>query len=368
MAKWLGTPVIAEGVEELEQADFMKSIGCKYVQGYLYSKPVSADEFRKKLGQLEHEPMKPAMDLVRTMDAGKFWDPASMETLIFNNFIGGASIFTYQDGQLEILRVNKKYVKELGMNMLEQEILNSDPWETFDEKNHQLYEDTLKRAIESREEETCETWRCICSTICGEDDICIRSHIRMIGQTENQYLFYARVRNVTKEKKRTRQLDENEQRFTNAFEQVNVYAWEYTIATKQMRPCYRCMRDLNLPPLVENYPETAIEQGIFPPDYADMYREWMRQLDAGEVDTLEGIIPLTVGRVPFHVRYTLERDENGEPLKAYGSAALVVDTPKKEEHAALNMASLKTEIEAAMKVEGCNADDIIKIIEQHLGE
>ena len=330
MAKWLGTPVIAEGVETMEQADFMKSIGCKYIQGYLYSRPVPAEEFRIKLSTLEHEPMKPAMDLIRMMDAGKFWDPSSMETLIFNNFVGGAAIFTYQDGKMEILRVNKKYVKEIGMNMLEQEILESDPWQTLDEKNRRRYEAALERAIESREEETCETWRQVCSKTCGEDRICVRSFIRVIGSTENQYLFYVMVQNITAEKQTRRQLDENERRFKNAFEQINVYAWEYEIGTKQMRPCFRCMRDLNLPPLVENYPEPAIEAGIFPPDYADMYREWMRKLDTGEVDTLEGIIPLTVGRVPFHVRYTLERDENGAPLKAYGSAALVVEEPKPE--------------------------------------
>jgi hypothetical protein len=64
--------------------------------------------------------------------------------------------------------------------------------------------------------------------------------------------------------------------------------------------------------------------GIFPPDYADMYRDWHKQLEEG-VPSLEAVIPLTVGRVPFIVRYTNEFDENGKPVKAYGSATLVVD-------------------------------------------
>ena len=55
----------------------------------------------------------------------------------------------------------------------------------------------------------------------------------------------------------------------------------------------------------------------------------MRNLEAG-CGTREAIIPLTVGRVPFHVRYTTEFDENGKPLKLYGSATLVIDSEKQE--------------------------------------
>lgn len=325
MAKWLGTPVIAEGVETMEQADYMKSIGCKYVQGYLYSKPLPADGFKAKMLQIEHEPMNPPMDLISTMNAGRFWDPSSMETLIFNNFVGGAVIFSYKDGKSEILRVNKKYVREIEINQMEQDIIASDPMTCFDEKNRKIYEDTLLRAIESGDEESCETWRTVCSKSCGENRVCIRSFIRMIGKTETQYLFYAMVQNITKEKQVFDSLYSSERRFRFASEHANVYAWEYDIATKQMRPCFRCMRDLNVPPVVYNYPEPVIESGLFPPDYADMYREWIRKLDNGEADHLEAIIPLTVGRIPFHVRYTLEYDETGKPLKAYGSATLVVD-------------------------------------------
>ena len=326
MTKWLNTPVIAEGVETMEQADYMKSTGCNYIQGYLYYRPLPEEEFLEKMIQLDHEPLTPAMHLVKTLDAGKFWDPNSMETLIFNNFVGGAAIFTYNTDTKEkkILRVNRKYVKELGMNMNEHDIIGHDTWSNFDEGQDEKYEDMLKRAIDSGDEEMSETWRTVTSDCCGEDHICIRTYARIIGEADNEYLVYAMVQNVTAEKKREIQVTADEIRYKAAFEQANIYAWEYTIATKEMRPCFRCMRDLGLPPLIKNYPEPVIESGVFPPDYADMYRDWHKQLENG-VESMEAIIPLTVGRVPFHVRYTLVRDENGRPLKALGSATLVVD-------------------------------------------
>ena len=327
MAKWISTPVIAEGVETMEQADYMKSIGCYYIQGYLYSKPVSREEFMEKLRVTDHAPLTPGMKLINAMDAGKFWNPDSLETLIFSNFVGGAAIFTFEDGRLELLRVNEKYIKELGMNLSETDIIKTNPWALLDESNRAIYEDTIKRAIASGEEEECETWRTIYSECCGEEKICIRSSMRLIGKAGEQYLFYTMVRNITAEKKRFDSYAEDDRKFRAAFEQANVYAWEYTIATKEMRPCFRCMRDLGLPPLVKNYPEPAIEQQIFPPEVADRYRELMRKVDEG-IDQIEDIFPLTVGRVPFHVRYTTEFDENGKPLKAYGSATLVVDKEK----------------------------------------
>ena len=324
MTKWLDTPVIAEGVETLAQADYMKSIGCRYVQGYLYSKPISEDDFFEKLKETGFEPVAPAIDMVSKMDAVKFWDPNSLETLIFNSYVGGAAIFTYRGESIEILRVNKKYLKELGMNMTEKEILTSDPLTVFDESNRTLYLSTLERAIASGEEESCETWRTVCSKICGEDKICIRSFIRLIGKTEDQAIFYAMVQNVTKEKQKFSELYDSERKFFFAAEHTNSFAWEVDLSTMVMRPCYRCMRDLSIPPIVRNYPEPMIESGLFPPDYADYYRGWMQQLKDG-VGELEAVIPLTVGRVPFRVKYTTEFDENGKPLKAYGSAAMVME-------------------------------------------
>ena len=329
MAKWLGTPLIVEGVETMEQADYMTSIGCSYIQGYLYSKPLLEDAFQEKICKIEHEPLTPALKLIDTINAGAFWNPESMETLIFNNLVGAAALFTYTDDTLEVLRINKKYLREICMNHTEQEVITADPWRGFDETNRKIYEDAIKKAIASGEEESCETWRTIHSQCCGDDNICIRSTLRVIGTAENQYLVYAMVQNITAEKRAYMVMAESEQKFRFASEQANVYAWEYIISTRQMRPCYRCMRDLNLPPVVENYPEPAIEMGIFPPEVADDYREMMRKVDSG-IPQIEAVFPLTACRVPFHVRYTTEFDENGRPLKAFGSATLVVDPSQKE--------------------------------------
>jgi diguanylate cyclase (GGDEF)-like protein len=49
MAHKLDIAVIAEGVETVDQEKLLKGYGCDYAQGYLYSRPVAADEFETLL-------------------------------------------------------------------------------------------------------------------------------------------------------------------------------------------------------------------------------------------------------------------------------------------------------------------------------
>ena len=43
----IGTSIIAEGVETLEQADFFGSLGCEEMQGYYFYKPMPVGDFEK---------------------------------------------------------------------------------------------------------------------------------------------------------------------------------------------------------------------------------------------------------------------------------------------------------------------------------
>ena len=48
IAESLGIRTIAEGVEDKETVDFLKSVGCNTIQGYYFSKPLPEEEFVKK--------------------------------------------------------------------------------------------------------------------------------------------------------------------------------------------------------------------------------------------------------------------------------------------------------------------------------
>ena len=54
MSKALGFQVLAEGVEQQEQLDFLAEKGCNIYQGYIKSKPIPAQEFEKLLEEQNH--------------------------------------------------------------------------------------------------------------------------------------------------------------------------------------------------------------------------------------------------------------------------------------------------------------------------
>ena len=49
MSKGLNLGSVAEGVETKLQAQMLKQMGCAYAQGYLFSKPLSPEAFKKIL-------------------------------------------------------------------------------------------------------------------------------------------------------------------------------------------------------------------------------------------------------------------------------------------------------------------------------
>ena len=114
MAKWLHIPVIAEGVETRQQADFLRTIGCNYVQGYYYSRPVSITAYEELVARNDYHPDLSSLQL-DAADTEELLNPNAQFNLLFNSVTGGLGLYELSERGLELLRANDGYFEMLGI-------------------------------------------------------------------------------------------------------------------------------------------------------------------------------------------------------------------------------------------------------------
>ena len=193
MAKWLGMAVIAEGVETLRQADYLKSVGCTYVQGYLYARPMPLKDYAALAARSEKERKLAGLQTLETLDNNAFWDPDAMDTLIFNSYVGGACILEYHDGRLEQLRANDHFVEVFGG---ERALAERNPADYLDAEGLAVLLDCVRRAVETNREADCE----LTMARSGLPPLFLQTTIRVIARTEDRSLLYCVVTNTTEQR------------------------------------------------------------------------------------------------------------------------------------------------------------------------
>ena len=112
MAKWLHLPSIVEGVETLEQVDFLKCIGCEYAQGYYYAKPMPVEEYESFLSR-ENEMEAIAHSDENVSIVGELWNTRSNVSRFFDILEVPIAIYEYRKDKLELLRANIKYENDI---------------------------------------------------------------------------------------------------------------------------------------------------------------------------------------------------------------------------------------------------------------
>lgn len=83
MIKLLNMGSVAEGVETKEQAEFLKNVGCDSLQGYYFSKPLSIEDYRKRLKEARRatDPSVPYKEVILTVDDVKMVRTSLMDCL-----------------------------------------------------------------------------------------------------------------------------------------------------------------------------------------------------------------------------------------------------------------------------------------------
>lgn len=112
MTRWLNLPVLAEGVETKEQAEYLKNIGCDLMQGYYFARPMSAVDFEALLTSNHGSP--DIEDDGEMMSAGELMESVVTNPILFNH-IGAAAIIEYHDKECEALLINDSFLEIIDM-------------------------------------------------------------------------------------------------------------------------------------------------------------------------------------------------------------------------------------------------------------
>lgn len=151
MARMMGLPIIVEGVENLQQENVLRSMGCQYTQGYYYCKPLPIDQLEVMLADERR------LDLnglhcrqLESFHAREFLDGNLFTDTMVNNILGPAAVYDVSDGQVEIVRINEQGYRLSGVNVADTKELSRKVWDGVRDDERSVLLALFERAYERR--------------------------------------------------------------------------------------------------------------------------------------------------------------------------------------------------------------------------
>ncbi|MEG0962834.1 MAG: EAL domain-containing protein [Lachnospiraceae bacterium] len=192
MAKWLNIPVIAEGAETSEQVDFLRSVGCDYVQGYYFARPMPTTEYEQLYSSLGYT-AQAASNLDAYHYDDLFSDTPEMK-LLFSSTLQVAVIYEFADEQIEMIRVNEAYYALLGHDDMRTNAPNV--LELIEPEYRESLLQAFRSCIGRRETVECEYIR---NRISGTP-VWIHTKLRYVAMVGGKYIIIGELTDITTRK------------------------------------------------------------------------------------------------------------------------------------------------------------------------
>ncbi|MBR1820385.1 MAG: EAL domain-containing protein [Clostridia bacterium] len=116
MAKTLALPIIVEGVETEAQRDYLMSLGCRYVQGYFFYRPMPPADFEALIADPRNVDDQgfifKANDQFRIRE---FLNDTIYSDSMLNNIIGPAAIYAQHGDEVDIVRFNQQFFEAVDV-------------------------------------------------------------------------------------------------------------------------------------------------------------------------------------------------------------------------------------------------------------
>ena len=189
MAKWLNMPVVAEGAERKEQVSFLHSIGCEYVQGFYFARPMPVKEYEKLL--YEQPYFEDDATRGTSNDTNAIWTANMQMEMIFSNMMQAAAIYEYSDGNIEVVRVNDAYFDMFGYHDTDR--VHKEIEGSIDHVDRERFMDTFAQVVENQSTAECEVKRFLES---GRE-IWIKLRLKYINRVGDRHIIFGCIDDIT---------------------------------------------------------------------------------------------------------------------------------------------------------------------------
>lgn len=208
MAKWLDMPVVAEGVERREQVDFLKSIGCEYVQGYYFARPMPVEDYENLA--FSENISRGEQEIKHDLNIDSLWIATSQMEHLFSGMLQAVAAYEYEENtdSLEIIRVNQAYYDLLGHRDINDAQKNI--WTSVDAEGQKVLLEALRGLVITKDMTECEFMR----RLETGKWIWIQLKLKYINQIGTKHVIVGSLVDVTEQKKLDYELQKYKQAIT----------------------------------------------------------------------------------------------------------------------------------------------------------
>ena len=149
MTKTISLPIVVEGVETQKQTDFLVDLGCRYVQGFYFYKPMPIEKFEKIIKNESNIDSRGF--ICKTNDQIKireFLDENIYSDTMLNNVLGPVAFYAQNGEQVDITRFNQQFYTAVGASDFSQRLTHIERF-VPDEDKPRFYA-MFKNAIDNR--------------------------------------------------------------------------------------------------------------------------------------------------------------------------------------------------------------------------
>lgn len=115
MTLTMGTPVVVEGVETEKQVKFLRELGCRYMQGFFFFRPMPVDEFEKIIADKSRLDLKGIRFKAKNqMHIREFLDDNIYSDNMLNSILGAVSYYKQNGKEVYVTRYNDQMLKLVG--------------------------------------------------------------------------------------------------------------------------------------------------------------------------------------------------------------------------------------------------------------